>query len=62
MPTPNIDWLSMCSMSLTDVVSTALIDAAMIRRSISSAGMPVNCQTTLTTGMSISGKMSVDIR
>ena len=51
----------MCSMSLTDVVSTRSL-IRMIRRSISSAGIPVNCQTTLTTGMSISGKMSVDIR
>ena len=33
-----------------------------MRRSISSAGMPVYCQTTLTTGMLISGKMSVDMR
>ncbi len=35
---------------------------SVIRVSISSAGIPVNCHTTLTTGMSIDGKMSVDMR
>ena len=60
-PTPNSDWLSMCSMSLTEVVSTRSL-TRMMRCSISSAGMPVYCQTTLTTGMLISGKMSVDMR
>ena len=60
-PTPNSDWLSMCSMSLTEVVSTRSL-MRMMRCSISSAGMPVYCQTTLTTGMLISGKMSVDMR
>jgi hypothetical protein len=60
-PTPKSDWLSMCSMSLTEVVSTRSL-MRMMRCSISSAGMPVYCQTTLTTGMLISGKMSVDMR
>ena len=32
------------------------------RFSISSGGKPPYCQTTATTGMSISGKMSVDMR
>ena len=60
-PTPNSDWLSMCSMSLTEVVSTRSL-ISTIRSSTSSAGIPVYCQTTLTTGMLISGKMSVDMR
>ena len=34
----------------------------MIRLSISSGGIPLNCQTTDTTGTSASGKMSVAIR
>jgi hypothetical protein len=53
--------LSMCSTSFTDVVSTRSFTNT-IRFSISSAGIPVNCQTTLTTGMLISGKISVDMR
>ena len=48
-------------MSLTEVVSTRSL-TRMMCCSISSAGMPVYCQTTLTTGMLISGKMSVDMR
>ena len=46
---------------MTEVVSSRSL-MRMIRCSTSSAGMPVYCQTTLTTGMLISGKMSVDMR
>src|SRR5262245_54518559 len=48
-------------MSLTEVVSTRSL-MSTIRDSISSAGIPVYCQTIETTGTSASGKMSVDIR
>ena len=51
----------MCSMPLTEAVSTRSL-RKMMRVSISSAGMPVYCQTTLTTGMSMVGKLSVAIR
>jgi hypothetical protein len=46
---------------LTEAVNTRSL-RKMMRDSISSAGMPVYCQTTLTTGMSMLGKMSVDLR
>ena len=48
-------------MSLTEAVRIRSL-MKTIRVSISSAGIPVYCQTTLTTGMSICGKMSVDMR
>src|SRR5687768_5778593 len=58
---PLTDCDSMCSMSFTDVVN-ARSDTVEIRRSISSGGSPLYCQITETTGMSISGKMSVGVR
>ena len=60
-PTPSSDWLSMCSMPLTEAVSTRSL-TRMMRLSIWSAGIPVYCQTTETTGMLTDGKMSVDMR
>jgi hypothetical protein len=60
-PMPSIDWLSTCWMSLTEVVSTRSLMRTM-RDSISSAGMPAYCQTTLTMGTSISGNTSVGMR
>ena len=48
-------------MPLTEAVSTRSLTRTM-RVSISSAGIPVYCQTTLTTGMSMFGKMSVAMR
>ena len=51
----------MCSIPLTDAVKIRSLMNTM-RVSTSSAGMPEYCQTTLTTGMLISGKMSVDMR
>ena len=50
----------MCSMPLT-VVVMARSAMVMMRFSMSSGEMPVYDQMTLTTGMLISGKMSVDI-
>jgi hypothetical protein len=58
---PGTDWDSMCSTSLT-VVVTARSETVVMRRSISSGGRPAYCQITETTGMSISGKMSVGVR
>jgi hypothetical protein len=60
-PIPVYDWLSTCSMSFTDAVSTRSL-IRTIRLSISSGGIPVYCQTIDTTGTSASGKMSVAIR
>src|SRR5205085_12346316 len=51
----------MCSMSLTEAVSTRSL-TRMIRLSISSGGIPEYTQTIETTGTSASGKMSVAIR
>ena len=48
-------------MSLTVVVKARSLMVIM-RRSMSSGDMPAKDQMTLTTGMLISGKMSVDIR
>ena len=59
-PTPFIDWLSMCSKPST-VVVIARSAMVMTRFSMSSGEMPVYVQITLTTGMLMSGKMSVDI-
>jgi multidrug efflux pump subunit AcrB len=53
--------IAVSSDTLTEAVSTRSL-TKMIRVSISSAGMPANCQTTLTMGMSMFGKMSVDMR
>ena len=55
-----MDCDSMCSMPLT-VVVMARSAMVMIRFSMSSGEMPVYDQMTLTTGILISGKMSVDI-
>ena len=49
-------------MSLTLVVKARSVGRVSTRRSMSSGEMPVNDQTTLTTGMSMSGKMSVGMR
>src|SRR5580658_11315502 len=60
-PMPLSDWDSMCSMSLTVVVSPRSLLMTM-REAISWADMPVYCQTMLTTGMLMLGKMSVGER
>ena len=60
-PTPTMACDSMCSMSFTVAVK-ARSDGSSTRRSMSSGEMPVKDHTTLTTGMSTSGKMSVGIR
>ena len=52
---------SMCSMSLTVVVS-ARWNCVEMRPAISSGCSPVYCHATAITGMRISGKMSVGIR
>src|SRR5215470_15967889 len=59
--TPFNDCDSICSMSLTVVVIPRSLGVT-IRFSISSAATPLYDQMTETTGISISGKMSVDIR
>ncbi len=51
----------MCSMSFTVVVSERS-NGVMMRPAISSGGSPVNCHTTLITGIWMSGKMSVGVR
>ncbi len=61
IPTPLSAWLSMCSMPLTEAVRMRSLTNTM-RVSTSSAGMPKYDQTTLTTGTSMFGKMSVDMR
>ncbi len=60
-PTPVSDWLSMCSISLTVVVNDRSLTVTM-RDSMSAGDVPGYCQMTVTTGMSISGKMSTGIR
>src|SRR3569832_2550395 len=55
------DWDSMCSMLLTVVVSERSL-WTMIRFAICSGEKPVYCHTIATTGMSMSGKMSVGVR
>jgi hypothetical protein len=50
----------MCSISLTVVVMPRSLGLVM-RLAISSADRPVYCQTTLTTGILMFGKMSVGI-
>src|ERR1017187_2257570 len=61
MDRPGSDWDSMCSMSLTEVVKER--SQRMVTTSaISSGEMPPYDQMTLTTGISISGKMSVGMR
>src|SRR4029077_1024401 len=60
-PKPAYDTPSMCSMLFTVVVS-ARWNGVMMRPAIWSGGRPVNCHTTLITGMLISGKMSVGVR
>ena len=60
-PTPFNDCVSVCSTSLTVVVSERSKPVTM-RLFMSSAGRPVYCQTTDTTGMLILGKMSVGVR
>src|SRR5215831_13025181 len=52
---------SMCSMSLTVVVRPRSKPETM-RFAISSADMPLYCQTAVTTGMLMLGKMSVGVR
>src|SRR5512143_3219008 len=58
MPKPGYEFASMCSMSLTVVVS-ARCETVVMRPAIWSAGRPVYCQASATIGISISGKMSV---
>src|SRR5580658_7701767 len=60
-PMPLSDCDSMCSMSLTVVVIPRSLLITM-REAISGADMPVYCQTTLTTGILMSGKISVGVR
>ena len=60
-PTPVSDWLSTCSMSFTAVVSTRSVTRTS-RLSTSSGGIPLYCQTMVTTGTSASGNTSVAIR
>ena len=52
---------SMCSISLTVVVRPRSKPDTM-RLAISSADMPLYCQTAVTTGMLMLGKMSVGVR
>src|SRR5215469_14120857 len=61
MAMPGSDCDSMCSMSLTEVVNERSHRVVMTS-AISSAETPAYAQMTLTTGTSISGKMSVAIR
>ena len=56
-----MDCDSMCSISLTVVVKARSLTVTM-RFSISSGDTPVNDQITLTTGMSMTGKISVGMR
>ena len=60
-PRPVNDCDSMCSMSLTVVVRERS-DGVVKRLSISSAERPLYCQMALTTGISMSGRISVGIR
>jgi hypothetical protein len=61
MPMPCNDWLSICSMSLTVVVS--MRSSGVTMRADTSAGeRPEYCQATAITGMRISGKMSTGVR
>ena len=60
IPMPLSDCDSMCSMSLTVVVMPRSLLETM-RLAISCAERPVKFQTTVTTGISILGKMSVGI-
>ena len=58
MPLSDCD--SMCSMSLTAIVKPRSLLKAM-RVDISCAERPLYCHTTVTTGISIFGKISVGI-
>src|SRR5579862_2518652 len=58
---PASDWLSMCSMPLTDVVA-ARSNCVVMRPAISVGDSPEYDQIAATTGMSMFGKMSVLIR
>src|SRR5580693_4264844 len=58
---PFMVWLSMCSMSLTVVVNTRSYGQVMFPSNCW-AESPVYCQTMLTTGILIFGKMSVGVR
>src|SRR5947209_4571165 len=57
---PETDCDSMCSMSLTVVVMARSL-MVVKRFSISSGEVPPYCQMMVTTGMSIFGKISVDM-
>jgi hypothetical protein len=59
--TPGIDCDSMCSRFETVVVATLSL-RVVIRSAISVADIPVYDQIIETTGMSMSGKMSVGVR
>ena len=61
MPKPVYELDSMCSMSLTVVVS-ARSNGVVMRPPIWSGGSPVYCHATPITGMSMFGKMSVGVR
>src|SRR5215469_11632739 len=54
-------WESMCSMSLTSVVSPRSVLLTM-RSAISCAESPLNCQIMLMTGILMSGKISTGVR
>jgi hypothetical protein len=60
IPKPATDCASICSTSLTVVVSVRS-NGDVIRPTIWSGGSPVYCHTTLITGILISGKMSVGV-
>ena len=51
----------MCSISLTETVKPRS-ERTVMASAISSGEMPPYCQMTLTTGISISGKISVGMR
>ena len=58
---PWSDWLSICSISLTVVVSIRS-SGVTIRADMSAGESPAYCQATAITGMRISGKMSTGVR
>src|SRR5271166_5409482 len=60
-PMPFIVWLSMCSMLLTVVVSDRSKGHVMFPSNFCGES-PVYCQTMLTTGILMFGKMSVGVR
>src|SRR5579863_257623 len=61
MPKPVYEVASMCSMSLTVVVSERS-NCVVMRPAIWSGGRPVYCQATAMIGILMFGKMSVGVR